>query len=146
MESVAGLNFQDMYFCKPVKQHVYEFAIIIGIVTALYGAVLTYKYAHVADAVAYTGVGLIIVAVGKAMPQLLFIPWKAWMTLAQCLGFIMTYIVLTLCWFAILVPTALMMRLFGIKVMDTQYGSNALTYWKPRDARRNDPKFLERQF
>lgn len=146
MESVAGLSFQDQYFRKPVKQHVYEFAAILAVVSMLYGALMTYKYSHLSDAVAFTTVGIMLVAVGKIFPRLLFIPWKAWMTMAQWLGFIMTYVVLTVCWFAILVPTSLIMRVFGISVMDTQFGAETPTYWKKRDPKKDDPKFLERQF
>lgn len=146
MESVAGLSFQDQYFRKPVKQHVYEFAAIMAIVSILYGGLMTYKYSDISDTFAFTGVGLILVAVGKLFPKALFIPWKAWMSLAQILGFLMTYIVLTVCWFAILVPTALIMRVFGISVMDTQFGAKTTTYWKKRDPKKDDPKFLERQF
>jgi len=146
MESVAGLSFQDLYFRKPVKQHVYEFAAILAIVSMLYGALLTYKYSQLSDAVAFTGLGLILVAVGKIFPKLLFIPWKAWMTLAQALGFVMTYLVLTVCWFAILVPTSLVMKGCGIHVMDTQFGAKTSSYWKRRDPKKDDPKFLERQF
>ena len=112
----------------------------------LYGSLMTYRYSSLPDAVAFTGVGLILVAVGKLFPKLLFIPWKAWMTLAQGLGFVMTYFVLTVCWFAILVPTALIMRGLGVSVMDTKFGSKTTTYWKKRDPKKDDPKLLERQF
>ncbi len=49
----------------------------------------------------------------KANPDLLFYPYKVWMKLGKILGWLNSYLILGLVFIFVLLPIALIMRIFG---------------------------------
>ena len=64
-------------------------------------------------------------------PILIYYPYRLWMSIAGVLGWINTRIILTLCFFLLIFPIGLLLRLFGKlqykKAMHTNAGSNYVT-------------------
>lgn len=68
--------------------------------------------------------------------------YRVWMGLAQVLGWINTRIVLGLVYFALITPTALVLRLLGKDPLNRCYDKAAKTYRVPAAAKSD----LERPF
>ena len=77
-------------------------------------------------------VSILLLAFYLFRPQLIYYPYKIWMTVAGVIGWINTRIILTLCFFLLILPIGLVLRLFNKlqykKVMHTNACSN---YVKP---------------
>jgi hypothetical protein len=93
------------------------------------------------------------IAAGVALPVSRLIPplfrfiYRLWISLAVILGYFVSRILLTLIFFVVMLPTGLIMRLFGKDPMERKLDPDAPTYW----IRREEPadtslKRYEKQF
>jgi hypothetical protein len=69
-----------------------------------------------------------------------------WMRFAFLLGWVNTRILLTVFFYCILTPTALVLRLMGKDLIDKKVDRNAQSYWKMRKEGTFDPAQAERLF
>ena len=58
-------------------------------------------------------IGLPLISFGVFYPSLLFYPYKVWMSLGLALGWINSRVILGLVYFIVLLPIALIMKIFG---------------------------------
>ena len=58
-------------------------------------------------------IGLPFLPLGIFRPKLLTYPYRGWMLIGECLGWINSNIILGLVFFIVLLPIALIMRVFG---------------------------------
>jgi len=65
---------------------------------------------------------------GLIMPVVLRKPYQLWMRLAHALGWINTKIVLSIMFYAVFTPAAIIMRLIGVDPMNRSLQSSADTY------------------
>jgi hypothetical protein len=73
--------------------------------------------------------GVIFLCACLIFPNSLKGLYKAWMTMAFFLGWFMTRIILTVFFFAILTPFALILRISGKDLLNRKIDKNAKTYW-----------------
>lgn len=71
---------------------------------------------------------------------------RAWMRLAELLNAIVSPIVLAVMYYAILTPSALVMRVAGRDPMRRRFEPSAQTYWIPRQPPGPPPESLRDQF
>lgn len=83
---------------------------------------------------------------GSVFPAFLNPIQKAWMILALLLGWMMTRVILSVVFYAILTPTAYALRLFKTKFLDTAIEPNKQTYWVKTDPAAHNPQSVEQQF
>src|SRR6185369_11970595 len=57
--------------------------------------------------------GLVLVVLGTVAPKILKPVYIAWMSMAIVLGFVVSHVILTLFFFAVITPIGLVARLFG---------------------------------
>ena len=75
--------------------------------------------------------GLFIILALIAIPVLR--PFhRLWMMLALMMGFVMSRVILTLLFYIVLTPVALIAKLVGKKFMPLGFDKNAVTYWEKR--------------
>ena len=72
--------------------------------------------------------------------------YVAWMTLAFVLGWVNTRLLLGLCFYLILTPTGLILKLLGKDSLNQKIDRLSVSYWKKRETRSFDPKNYERLF
>ena len=131
---------------KPIRQHIKEFACIFSVIgcgVAGYG--WYYQGSLSMFVTSLLAVAALFIA-GYRAPIILYPVWKAWMTLAVALGFIVTTIILFFMWLGVFIPLALLLRAIGKRVMDTTFDRTLPSYWNERDEKFHDFKLLERQF
>ncbi|WP_412061487.1 SxtJ family membrane protein [Rubrivirga sp. IMCC45206] len=92
------------------------------------------------------GVGGALVVLGTVAPLMLRGIRQAWMTLAFALGFVMTRVLLTVVFVAIVVPTGLALRALGREPLARHPDASRPTYWIDRPDGRPDRESLERFF
>jgi hypothetical protein len=94
----------------------------------------------------FAALGAPLVVLGLAAPDSLRSVHRVWMTFALVLGFVMTRVILTLVFFLVLTPIALVLRVLGKHVLDPGPDENVESYWKPRPDPAPAHERLERSF
>ena len=144
-ESVKEPHYLDqLYYGRPKRIHVSEFGAIIAIILFIIAGFKAYG-GNALSASSWILVGIVIAETGYRLPAVLYPIWKGWMKFAHVLGAIMTFLILTVGWFLLVIPTALALRVFRIKVMDLRFNADVESYWEPRADKLHDFKLLERQ-
>jgi len=137
----------ELSFGKPMRQHVREF----GAVMALVACVIAYfqvekHHLGVINGAVIVTVGMFVYGLGVLAPAVLKPAWHGWMKLAHYLGLVMTMVILTTMWVAVVIPVSLAVKILGVKVMDMRFRAPVNTYWETREPAMNDFKLLERQW
>ena len=137
MSSLVSINF------KPDARELRKFGLTMIIGFALIGGILFWREAHVLAYFAWTfgGVTGLLALTGTAAGLPLY--WL-WMGIAFVMGSIIGPIVLAICYYGVVTPIALIMRLGGrdallLRKLDTD------SYWVDIDAP-SDVESYERQF
>src|SRR5882762_1073435 len=73
--------------------------------------------------------GVVLVAFGALAPRALKFPYIGWMTVAFAIGFVTARVLLTVCFFLLVTPIALIARLFGRDFLSRKWNRQATTYW-----------------
>lgn len=120
------------------------FGLIIGIFLLIIANFLMWKQRPSFPYFACAGGGIFIL--GLSAPILLEPIYKAWMSFAVVLGFMMTRVILTLLFYGLFTPISLIARLFGKDLLDERWDKNVATYWIKRPKADFDPKSAENMF
>ena len=83
-----------------------------------------------------TAIGIWAIAVptvGWMVPAFMRIVYVGMAYVAFPIGFVVSYLILVIVYYAVLTPTGLMMRLFRYDPMSRHFDARASTYWWPRD-------------
>ena len=81
-----------------------------------------------------------------AAPMLLKPFYRVWMVFALIMGWVMTRVVLTLVYFLVLTPIALLGRVFGEQFLHLTRSKESDTYWVRREGPAREKSDYERQF
>lgn len=66
-------------------------------------------------------------------PKSLKIPYLLWMKLGEILGFIMTRVILTVLFYLVLTPTALILKIIDKDLLNLKLKSHQSSYWLKKD-------------
>lgn len=94
----------------------------------------------------FAAVGAVFTGVGLFQPKLLRPVYQGWMTIAVIMGFVMTRVILTVLFFGLFTPIALLARLFGKDLLLQRWDKKASTYWVTREQGEFNPQSAERMF
>jgi hypothetical protein len=136
----------EQWLGKSVRQHVKEFAVVFGILFLIISGVKTYKGADVSSCAFWFGLAVGFTALGYVAPGLLRPLWRGWMKLAHYLSIVMTTVILSAAWLLGFMPMSLLVRVCGIKVINSTFRAPVDTYWEPRDPKYDDFQRLKRQY
>lgn len=135
---------EELKSLKSDKEELRKFGITVGVVLLLIAAFLFWKERPSAGYFAATGGAL--VAFGLIAPVILKPVHRVWMTFAVVMGFIMTRVILTIIYFGLFTPIALVLKGFGKDLLDERWDKTAATYWIKRKPEPFDPAAAERMF
>jgi hypothetical protein len=136
----------EMWFGRPVRQHVKEFGAIFGAIFFTICAVKLYKGSALEACAVWFALGTATALLGYLVPSALLPLWRGWMKLAHYLSIVMTTVILGLAWMIGFIPMAYIMKLCRVKSMDLSYKADVPTYWATRDSKYDDFKRLEQQY
>jgi hypothetical protein len=91
--------------------------------------------------------GMVLLALGAALPKALKPVYIAWMGLALALGFVVSHVVLTVFFFLVITPVGWVASLLGKDFLRRKLDRQAPTYWLPRARpKTKTPSEYERQY
>ncbi len=129
---------------KGTKPELRKFGLTIGIFLLVIAGFLYWKQRPSFSYFAYVGGGFALT--GLVAPILLKPIYKIWMSFAVVMGFIMTRVILTILYFGMFTPIALIAKLLGKDLLDERLNKNATTHWVKRPVTTFDPKSAENMF
>ena len=91
------------------------------------------------------GLGLALVLLGLIAPRTLVHPRRAWMALAEVLGFISTRVILGLVFFGIMTPLGVIMRRAGWDPLASR-PARGRSHWVAYSPRPGNPRHFEQMF
>jgi cytochrome bd-type quinol oxidase subunit 2 len=136
----------ELWFRKPVRQHLREFGALLAAVLLTIAAFKLYRGRANGVVLSFALPAMLLAFLGYYAPRVLHPIWKTWMAFAEKLGLVMTTIILLIGWTIVMLPVAFCLRLLRIKVMNTEFKRSVTSYWEDRDAKLDNFKLLERQF
>ncbi len=113
-----------------------KFSITVGIAFVVLWAVfallipyLTGKGADPSRLSILWQIGAVLAVVGTLAPPVVKPLYYAWMTMALALGFVMTRVLLTIFFFLVLTPVALVFKVIGRDALHRKLDRDAESYW-----------------
>ena len=89
--------------------------------------------------------GLALVVLGAAAPSWLVGPRRAWMALAEKIGWVMTRVILAVVYYIVLTPIGAIRRLTGADPLRRRRARSGSS-WDPYPTRHLDPRHYEKSF
>lgn len=129
---------------KSDKTELRKFGLTVGAVLLLIAAFLFWK--ERASFVYFAVTGGALMVLGTVTPILLKPIYIAWMTFAVVMGFVMTRVILTILYFGMFTPIALVLKILGKDLLEEKWDKNAASYWVKRKPEPYDPASTERMF
>jgi hypothetical protein len=135
---------EEIKSISATTKDVRKFGLTIGIFLLLIAGFLFWKQRPSFPYFAYIGAGFALF--GLIAPMLLKPIYKAWMSFAVVMGFIMTRVILTVLYFGMFTPIAFVAKILGKDLLEERWDKNATTYWVKRPQTTFDPKSAENMF
>ncbi len=131
-----------------------DFGLVVGAVLLLLGAWWFYREKFPVVRPYFLAVGGALVLFGLVLPRALRWPNRAWMALAEALGYVMTRVVLALVYFLVVTPIGIVKRLTGWDPLSRRTGRSGKggdgkgggSYWRPYSGRQQDARHYEKMY
>ena len=120
-----------------------RFGFMVGSVVLLLGCFLLWRQR--AAGWPLISIGTVLILAAGMVPSILKLVYGPWMIGALALGWVVTRILLTLVFFLVVTPVGLLQRLFGTRVIEVAFRTDAASYWEKRTASPT-PEDYEKQF
>jgi Saxitoxin biosynthesis operon protein SxtJ len=121
-----------------------KFGLMVGGVFVALGIVFLLRHKPSYPFLVWPGVALILF--GALVPRALKYIYIAWMSVAFTLGFVMSRVLLAICFFLLVTPIALIGRLFGKDFLNRKLEREATSYWIRCETTAKRPESYEQQF
>ncbi|HEX2963882.1 MAG: hypothetical protein HF312_14210 [Ignavibacteria bacterium] len=135
---------QEIKNIKSSESDLKRFGITMGITLIVIAVILIIGKSYYYPYSAIAGLALIVFA--YMFPVVLKPFQKAWMGLAVLMGWISTRLILSVLYYLVITPIALIARAAGKKFLDTKIDRQRVSYWNYRAIKNYDPAGSEKQF
>jgi Saxitoxin biosynthesis operon protein SxtJ len=122
-----------------------EFGLIVGAILTLLGYWWLYRGKFVGPSYVVRFTGWVLLFSGLFFPRVLVWPRRAWMKLAEGLGFISSRVILFIVFFFLVTPIGLVKRAMGWDPLHRRAGSRE-SFWLPYSKRQQNPRHYEKMF
>ena len=126
------------------KKELKNFGITVGLIVLSIGGVLWFfdrpYYIH------FSILALLLIGFGAFLPIILKPLYIIWMTFGMIMGWIMTRVILSILFFALIAPIGLLMRLFRRPMIDFRGKIMRETYWNLFSETTYDRDSYEKQY
>lgn len=121
-----------------------NFGITMGICLGLLGALLLWRGKHTYPY--FFALAALFAVLGLSVPRALKHVYKAWMSLAVVLSWVMTRVLLSVIFYVGVTPIGVIGRLFGKDFLSLDMDAGAETYWIDREDAGRGKERYEQQF
>jgi len=135
---------EEFKHIRETKDDLRKFGLTVGGVILAIGLLLFYFEKQ--SAIYFAVIGGLLILFGVLFPKILKPINRIWMGLAIILGFIMSRVILTVLFYLVLTPIAILAKIVGKKFMVLKYDKSAETYWEKRTNIHKKQIDYERQF
>jgi len=125
-------------------REVRKFGVTIGVVLLLVAAFLFWK--NRSSALYFAIAAPAFAGLAWSLPGLMRPLYRGWMALAVAMGFVMTRVILTVLFYGMFTPIALVMKLLRKDPLHERFDKQAETYWVKREPHTYEPQSSERMF
>ena len=131
---------------KSTRRDIEQFGFLIGGILVALGAWFAWTGRY--EWQPFAAVGALLALGGTFTPSAVRPLQRAWMIFAVVIGWVMTRIILTVLFFLVLTPVALVARLVGKRFLELGFREkpSPKTYWNHRAKTSDARRELERQF
>ena len=127
-----------------------KFSLTVGIAFVVLWAVFAYALPYLIGRGGSLPIlwqfGLALAVVGSVVPRVVKPLFYAWMTMALALGYVMTRVLLTIFFFLVLTPVALVFKLIGRDALHRKLEPDAESYWIDKEYLIEDRTRFEKFF
>jgi len=134
----------DIKALQEENKQITNFGLLLTFFLGLFGCIAAYKGNDVWRYL--VGIGAALGFIGLIAPGLMRPLYRAWMKLAQYLGWFTTRLVLTIFFFVVLTPAGILARIFRADLIDKKIDRSAGSYWIEYQQCDRDPEKYERRF
>ena len=128
---------------KTGNKELKSFGYTIGVILIIVASFLFYYDNHLYQTIA--SIAALLIVFGLVLPLLLKPVYLIWMIFAVIIGWIMTRLILSILFYIILTPIALITRLLGEDFLYMKK-SDSNSYWNERDSYFEQNQNYEKQF
>ncbi|MCX5703093.1 MAG: SxtJ family membrane protein [Candidatus Omnitrophica bacterium] len=126
------------------KNNLRKFGITMATAFLVITAFILFRHKRIVLSTA--SISVIFFVLAFILPSLLKPIYIFWMRLAFVLSWINTRLILCVMFYLIFAPVGLVMRLFGVDLLDRKIEKNKESYWKDKEGKEFNPLDYERQF
>jgi len=129
---------------KSGKNDIRKFGITVGIILLIIAAFLFWREKE--SVRLFLAIGIILFAIGIAVPIILKPVYWLWMIFAIILGWFMTRVILSLLFYVVITPIGLISHLFRKQFLELKWNKKDITYWNYRSWGKFEKIKYEKQF
>jgi len=134
--STNWINVELKHLKKADRKTLRNFGLVMAIPLLLIAAYLLWKGR--ASAPYLLAVSALFALLGLILPKVLKPVYIGWMTFANYLSIVVTYIVLTLFFFIVLTPVSLVIKILGKDLLLQRLDPDASSYWVDANSYEDD--------
>lgn len=125
-----------------------SFGCLVGGVFVLLSVLVIWHTEWIPTPLSYglASVGALLVFSGALTPTILRPVYLIWMGIALVLGIVMTRVLLTIVFFLVVMPTALVLRILGKDLLQRKIDRDAPSYWIPKKYDDPSPSRFEKYY
>ena len=131
---------------KTIRQHIKEFAGVLGVVFLGISAYSIYKNYSVLIPSIFITLTAVLLVLGYKTPSKLLGFWKGWLAIGNGIGTVVTFFILSMMWTVMFIPIAIGLKIFSKQVMDLSFRNGKESYWEDRNSENDNFLLLERQY
>ena len=132
------------------SRDVRKFSLTVGAAFVVLWALLAFVFPYLFDKgrnlPILWQIGVALAVLGSLLPAVVKPLYYAWMSMAVVLGYVMTRVILTIFFFLVLTPVALVFRLIGRDALHRKIDRDAASYWIRKEYLIEDKTRFEKFF
>lgn len=135
---------------SPIKKEITpkdirSFGLILGLILAFVSSRIFFKF-HSGNFIYLAYLSGISVILTLFFPFLMMPVYRAWMKAAGVIGWFNTRVILILCFYIVMAPIGVFLRLVRRDLLGLSIDKKAASYWLHREKRAPEPGQYEKQF
>lgn len=138
-------HLKDLKSIQSGRKQLREFGLLIGGLAFFYGSYLL-LLKDKGQSYTFLSIGAALIMLGILKPNFLLYPQKIWMGLAITIGWFMSRVILSLLYFGLLTPIALILKLKNIQLLTFKFDPTNDSYWTEKNVADSNYENCEKQY
>lgn len=128
---------------NPTKNDLRWFGVIVLAFWGLLGGVLIWRFQAWSGVVMLWIPAIVVTGIYYAVPALRKPLFLGWMYAVFPIGWMISFLIMTVTFYLILAPCGMLLRLFRVKLFDPQPDPKATSYWVPHESAADHRRYFQ---